>query len=133
MNLLGHIAEFYDLFRSSLVEVEQSDRLELPEDHICHRGTSKSTERMLQSIGFDIVNTETNSFQVRFTNGSSLHSFWFCSGMGINRSRRRTPQIFETLGRNLNKVAADRGELALTIPIVCIEARKSDNMEVEAY
>ena len=31
---------------------------------------------------------------------------------------------FETLDRNLNIVSSERGELALTIPMACVEARK---------
>ena len=48
-NLAGHMAEFYDVFRSTLVQLGQSDRLVTLEGHICHRGTVDSVARMLSS------------------------------------------------------------------------------------
>jgi hypothetical protein len=66
---------------------------------------------------------------VRFADGTSLlrHSFirlGFVPGWKSVAPADALQETFETFERNLNAVAARRGEIALTIPMVCIEARK---------
>ena len=128
-NLAGHMAEFYEVFRTTLIELGQSDRLVALEDHINHRGTVESVVGMIREPGFEIVNTETDSFRLRFADGSTLlrHFFirlGFIQGWASVISADALQETFETLESNLNMFAADRGELALSIPMACIEARK---------
>jgi hypothetical protein len=66
---------------------------------------------------------------MRFANGASLlrHYFirlGFIQGWKSVASPDSVEATFETLERNLNTLAAERGELALTIPMACVEARK---------
>jgi arsenite methyltransferase len=70
---------------------------------------------------------ETRSFRMRFADGSSLlrHHFirlGFVPGWVSVASPGRLEKTFDALERNLNEVAAQRGELALTIPMLCAEA-----------
>ena len=64
---------------------------------------------------------------MRFADGSSLlrHHFirmGFVPGWISVASPDRIEPTFEALERNLNAFAARRGELALTIPMLCAEA-----------
>ena len=129
-NLVGHMAEFYDVFRDTLIELEQSDRLVALEDHIRHRGTVESVGSTLRRAGFAVVRAETDSFRMRFADGSSMlrHQFirlGFMQDWVSIVAADRLQSTFETLEHNLNLLAAERGELALTVPLACIEARKT--------
>lgn len=128
-NLTGHMAELYDVFRETLIELGQTDRLPALESHIRHRGTVDSVGGLLRNAGFAVSGMETRSFRMRFADGSSLlrHHFirmGFVPGwISVARPDRLEP-TFEALERNLNAVAARRGELALTIPMLCAEATR---------
>ena len=67
---------------------------------------------------------------MRFADGSSLlrHYFIRLGFVPAWKSIAAADMLqttFETLERNLNAVAAERGELAVTIPMAYIEARKT--------
>ena len=128
-NLCGHMAEFYEVFHATLIETGQNDRLAVLEDHVQHRGTIDSVSSMLDKAGFSVEDAETNSFQMRFADGSSLlrHYFirlGFVQGWKSIVTGDLQQTTFEALVRNLNIVASERGELALTIPMAYFEARK---------
>ena len=128
-NLVGHMSEFYEVYRATLIELGHIDRLAALDAHINHRGTVDSVSRTLYDAGFEVLHIETRSFRMRFANGSSLlgHYFirlGFVQGWKSVAAPDAVEATFEALERNLNTVAAERGELVLTIPMVCIEARK---------
>jgi len=82
--------------------------------------------------GFDGITTTEKSFQMRFADGSALlrHYFirlGFLEGWMKVVPPERVDETFLALERNLNKAAAVHGELALTIPMACVEARKPAN------
>lgn len=128
-NLVGHMSEFYDVYRATLIELGQIDRLAALDAHINHRGTVESLSRIIRDAGFEVLHIDNESLRMRFANGSSLlrHYFirlGFVQGWKAVAAPDSVEATFETLERNLNTVAAERGELALTIPMACIEARK---------
>ena len=128
-NLTGHMTELYDVFRETLLELGQTDRLPALESHVRHRGTVDSVGSLLRNAGFAVSAMETRSFRMRFADGSSLlrHHFirmGFVPGWISVASPDRVEQTFEALERNLNAFAAGRGELALTIPMLCAEATR---------
>lgn len=128
-NLTGHMAEFYEVFRDTLIELGQSDRLVTLDSHVRHRGTVDSVAAMLRKANFAVMDIESGSFRMRFADGLSLLRHYFIRlGFVQEWATIVTADVlqstFETLERNLNTVAAQRGELALTIPMACIEARK---------
>jgi arsenite methyltransferase len=119
----------YDVYRATLIEMGHLDRLAALEAHINHRGTVDSVSRTILDAGFEVLHIDTQSFRMRFANGSSLlrHYFirlGFIQGWKSVAAPDYVEAIFETLERNLNTLAAERGELALTIPMACVEARK---------
>lgn len=130
-NLIGHMAEFYDVFRATLIELGQHDRLDLLDTHIRHRGTTESVAALLTAAGFTVRAIDTDSFRMRFADGTSLlHHFFIRLGFLPAWKSVAAPdaidKTFELLEHNLNTLAAQRGELALTIPLACIEAGRAD-------
>jgi ubiquinone/menaquinone biosynthesis C-methylase UbiE len=128
-NLVGHMAEFYDAFRSVLMELGFSDRLGLLDAHINHRATVDSVKTLLERAGFEFVEAKTWSFQERFADGSALLRHHFIRSGFIPGWRSVAPpeavqETFATLERRLNTIAADCGELSLTVPAACIQACK---------
>lgn len=128
-NLVGHMQEFYEVYHGALVEQGQHNRLPSLDAHIGHRGTIESVEGLLQSVGFEPVETARSSFRMRFADGSALlHHFFirlgFMGGWKSVAAAESPYKTFEALERKLNALAAERGELALTVPMACFVARK---------
>lgn len=128
-NLLGHMSEFYDAYRSVLLELCLTDRLAALDAHINHRATVDSVRTLLERQGFQFVNAVTRSFRERFVDGSALlrHYFirlGFVPGWKAVAPEGAVEATFAELEHRLNAIAAERGELSLTIPAACIQARK---------
>src|SRR5262249_4747163 len=131
-NLVGHMNEFYEIYRATLVELGRRDRLDAFEAHVAHRATIDSVGKMLRNSGFDVLEIPSDFFRMRFADGPSLlrHSFvrlGFVPGWKSVAPADELEKTFEALERNLNAWAMDMGELPLTIPIACVEARKSES------
>ena len=128
-NLVGHMQEFYDVYGAVLGELGLADRIPALDAHVGHRATLESLERMLTGAGFTVYEAATDTMTMRFADGSALLRHHFIR-LGFLPAWRAivTPELeartFETLERRLNEVAAARGELALTIPMACVEARR---------
>ena len=128
-NLVGHMAEFYDVYRGVLAELGFTDRLAVLDAHISRRATINSARALLERAGFQFVDAVTRSFRERFVDGSALlrHYFirlGFVPGWKAVAPEGAVEATFAALERCLNTVAAERGELSLTVPAACIQARK---------
>jgi arsenite methyltransferase len=133
-NLVGHMAEFYDVYRAVLIELGHGDRLAALETHVNHRGTVDSVAALVRSAGFEVADVVTTSFRMRFADGSSLlrHHFirlGFVQGWKSVARADALQATFATLEQRLNAVARERGELALTIPVACFEGRKASGAD----
>ena len=128
-NLVGHMAEFYDAYRDVLERLGRTDRLVVLDGHISGRATVASVKTLLESAGFTFVEAITRSFQERFVDGSALlrHHFirlGFVPGWKAVAPEGAAESTFAALECRLNAIAAERGELSLTIPVACIQAYK---------
>ena len=128
-NLVGHMVEFYDVFRAVLRELGQQDRIVLLDRHIEGRGTVESVASRLEAAGFETVETTVDSFRMRFADGSSFlrHYFIRLGFMSAWKSIVAPEAIEETFGmleQKLNAQADQQGELALTIPTACFDVRR---------
>jgi len=128
-NLVGHMSEFYEAYRSVLSERGFTDRLAVLDAHIHHRATVDSTRSLLERAGFESVEAVIWSFRERFVDGSALlnHHFirlGFVPAWKSIAPERAIVATFQALERHLNSIAAQQGELSLTIPCACMSARK---------
>ncbi len=128
-NLAGHMSEFYEAYRSVLVELGFDGQLAALEAHISRRATVASLRTMLERAGFEFVEAATRSYRERFVDGSSLlrHHFirlGFVPGWKSIAPEGSVETTFAALEQRLNRLAAEHGELSLTIPAACIQARK---------
>ncbi len=126
-NLVGHMVEFYDTYRDTLVALGHTDRLRSLDNEINHRATTASTVASLQRAGFEVTDTTTDSFTMRYVDGTSLLRHYFV-GLGFSGGWRSVvdppdvPTVFAELEQRLNDRAQAQGSLDLTIPMVCCTA-----------
>jgi len=128
-NLSGHMHEFYEVLRATLIELGQDDRLTALDLHIAHRGTFESVSERVATAGFTLHDPVRGGFRTRFADGTALlrHAFIRMGFVPAWKSIFRDGTSESSMARleaNLNEVARRRGELALTIPLACIEGRK---------
>lgn len=128
-NLVGHMGEFYDVYRDTLVALGRSDRLPALDAEITHRATIESTTTQLQRVGFDVTDTTTDTLRMRYADGTSLlqHYFirlGFLPGWKRVVDRPDVPIVFAELERRLNERARMHGSLDLTVPMACFTARR---------
>jgi len=126
-NLVGHMQEFYDVYRAVLEELGLHDRLPALDAHVAHRATVASTRALLEGAGFTVRDTVTGAFRMRFANGTALLThrfigFGFLPAWRVIASPADEARVLARLEARLNTVAAAAGELLLTIPMALVEA-----------
>lgn len=128
-NIRGHMAEFYDVFRSILTDFRNVEYLERLEANEAHRGTLESTRQLLEDADFKIHKVVEDQLFLRYVDGSALLRH-FLTRVGFLPSWRNVvdPQdeveIFTELENRLNQIAADSGELKLTVPMLYVEGER---------
>src|SRR5262249_41759602 len=76
-NLVGHMQEFYDVYRATLLELGFAERLAALDAHINHRATLASVTAQLTRTGFLLLAVTTDASRMRFADGWSFlrHAF----------------------------------------------------------
>lgn len=128
-NVVGHMGEFYREFLNVIIECGLSECLAAFDAHVSHRQTVQSISGMLTSAGFEIADVVTDSFRMRYADGSSFlrHYFMrlgFMPAWKVILPEDAVESAFISLESRLNQVASEQGELSITIPMACIEAAK---------
>ncbi len=128
-NLRGHMAELYDELRATLVDLGLESRLPVLEAHVDHRASIDSLRALLAAAGFEVTTVNTANHSERYADGSALLGHRL-SRIGFLPAWRAIPlpadveRVFEVLAARLNARAREHGELRLTVPMACVEARK---------
>ena len=130
-NLVGHMQEFYDVYRNTLIELDMGHALQSLDAHIDHRATPQSVTALLTDAGFTDVTIARDSFHMRYADGSAFLRHAFIRLGFMPAWKQVVPpdaltRTFAALERNLNEVARKQGELSLTIPMAYVQARKVD-------
>jgi arsenite methyltransferase len=128
-NLVGHMRELYEVYAATLREVGAADRLPDLEEHVQRRASPESLRRQLEGARFEVTAVETGSFRLRFADGASLLRHHFIRLGFVPAWKEVAPpgaveRTFVELERRLDALAGEHGELALTVPIACVEARR---------
>ena len=128
-NLRGHMRTFYDVYESTLRQLGNEDHVAALHDHIRHRITLEGLLDLLTAGGFALRKADQASISLRFLDGSSLlrHAFVrlaFLDAWRAVMGPSLEARVFSQLESNLNRVARERGELVLEIPIAYVETEK---------
>ncbi|MEY2470558.1 MAG: arsenite methyltransferase [Actinomycetota bacterium] len=128
-NFSGHMAEFYGVFRDVLHGVGLSESVSALDDHVAHRGTYDGLVTMLTDADFAVVDHHAETFRLRYADGSAFLRHWFIRTAFMPGWRAVLPpgrvgDVFLALEGRLNELAAHDGELAVTVPVDYIGARR---------
>lgn len=128
-NLVGHMAEFYEVFDEVLRATGQAAQLPALQAHMAHRATPAGVQQLLEDAGFEVTEQAESSFRLRYADGSALlrHFFirlGFLPAWKALASPGREAETFAALEQALNERAARLGELALTVPMAGFVARR---------
>jgi arsenite methyltransferase len=121
------MAELYEAFAAVLTARGRSEPVEALRRHVAHRGTAASIGERLGRTSLRLTRVVERDFVLRFADGSALFCHYFIR-LGFLDGWRAvvTPEtereVFEALEAALNRLAGERGELALTVPLAYIEA-----------
>ncbi len=118
-NLTGHMAEFYEVFRSCVPE----SLLAAVNAQEAHRGTRASIERLLTSAGFTLTKVVEDAFHLHFADGTAMlrHPLvgFFADGW---RAVTDDAEIWRNVEATLN---ATTGPLRFRIPMLYVEGVKA--------
>jgi arsenite methyltransferase len=128
-NLVGHMGEFYDLFRQTLHKMGLQQIVPRLETHIAHRATIDGTKTALRDAGFSFDEVKTTTVSLAYADGSAMlrHSFVRAAFLPAWIEVLKdcdVPAIFQQLEKELNKRAEELGELFLRVPLAYFEAHK---------
>jgi arsenite methyltransferase len=125
-NLQGHMQEFYEVFHQILDSYGDDEARSNLKQHVAHRPTVASVHDLLESAGFSVSRVVERAGRMRFANGSALLNHHFIKLGFLDAWKKVLPgrerEIFLSLQRKLDEVAAKAGGLILTIPMAYIEA-----------
>jgi arsenite methyltransferase len=128
-NLYGHWKEFYQIFYSTLKQIDKEHLIPLLKRDEEHRGTLQSVSRLFTDNGFSVLKHVEESFDMHFVDGSSFlnHYFvklgWLTTWMSLF-PKEELHDIFSALENNLNVYAQKNGGLRLTVPMAFMEGAK---------
>lgn len=128
-NVVGHMAEFYEVFRTVLTEHGDPAALERLADNLAHRGTPGSHAALLEAAGFRVRRMVEGRFDFRYADGTALLRAWFIrlgfmGGWLAIVDPQAQADVFRAVERRLNAQAALLGELRLTVPMLYLEAER---------
>lgn len=129
-NLPETMSEFYDVFLKILTQNNRENDEERMMEHIySKRKPVQYYKALLKDIGFNIKNIIEDKFVYRFANGTAMLNYFFIRLCFIDSWKdivkvSETEDVFEELENQLNQIAADNGELVITVPYACIECNK---------
>ena len=128
-NLYGHMVEFYTVYADTLFELGHPELRAALEAQAAHRTTIPALRVLLASAGFYARRVDEQAYILRYVDGSAFLNYAFTQQAFMEGWLSILPseleaEVFTCLEANLNRVAAARGELALTIPMAYVEAER---------
>jgi len=133
-NPVGHMAEFYEFFKTSLRALQLEKYIEGLDKHIAHRKPVEAICKELRQSGFGIARTIDDSFTWRFLDGTAfLNTFHIVYGF-LPGWKEIVPtelhvRVFGEIEKRINQFAQSVGEFRVTVPMHYIEAEKPLDMQ----
>jgi ubiquinone/menaquinone biosynthesis C-methylase UbiE len=129
-NLQGTMLEFFELYHAVLNDLGLVDLSQNVERMLTMQPTMEAVEALLERVGFTVDQTISDHFALEFPDGSTFLRSPLV-GMGFLKGWRNLVSdaalrqiIFNEIERRLNARAAAWGRLDLTVPMLCLTARR---------
>jgi SAM-dependent methyltransferase len=129
-NLPGSLAEFYAVYDAVLAEDGREEARRALAAHIDHKRKPVAwTVAALERAGFAVERVVEDTFRLRFADAAAFfgHSLvrvaFLRPWLEVLEPQGRGP-VFADIGRRLDAHARTAGELTMTIPLACVEARR---------
>ncbi len=129
-NLQGTMLEFFELYQAVFNDLGLVDLSQDVEHMMRMQPTTEAVETLLERAGFTVDQTISDHFALEFPDGSAFLRSPLV-GMGFLKSWRSLvgdaalrQVIFNEIERRLNARAAAWGRLDLTVPMLCLTARR---------
>ncbi len=128
-NVKGHMREFYAVFREVLTGRGLTAGVERLARHEAHRGTRDALCADIEAAGFGVTRVIEEEWSLRFLDGAALFRHvliraGFLDGWREVAGESAAAAVFAELEARLDRVAAARGELRLTVPILYVEGKR---------
>jgi arsenite methyltransferase len=129
-NLPATMEEFYGCFKDTLLDLGFAECLPTVDAHIYQkRKPLEETRRIISDSGFEVVAEKRREFIMRFLDGTAMLNAFLIRLAFLPSWKALVPEeeqdrVLQEVEADLNRLAAERGELALTIPFVCLDCRK---------
>jgi arsenite methyltransferase len=130
MNLPYTMIEFYDIFEETLHQMGLSEEISRMHRHISDkRKPVDYLQNLIIDAGFTIRTTDVDGFRLRYSDGTAFlnHSFIKTAFMDSWKAflpEEKAGTVFAAIEQSLNQVAAERGELVMSVPFVCFNCSK---------
>lgn len=125
-NLTGTFDEFYAVFNEVLKQTNNTEALELLQQHIATRATIQSTQNLFIKEGFKADEAVEKSCTMSYANGSAFLNDYFIVMAFLPSWKeivapQKQQETFNLLESKLNKIAAQENGLKLTVPYVVLQ------------
>jgi arsenite methyltransferase len=129
-NLQGTMLEFFEVYQAVLNDLGLVNLSQNVERMLGMQPTIEAVEGLLERVGFTVDQTISDHFALEFPDGSTFLRSPLV-GMGFLKSWRNLVSdlalrqvIFNEIERRLNARAGAWGRLDLTVPMLCLMARR---------
>jgi len=131
MNLPSTMMEFYDVYEAVLGDFHMMDEITKMKAHIHEKRKPLDEMRIhLRDAKFGIEREIFSEFSYRFPDGTAMFRYhlireFFLPSWTTILPADKVREIFSEIERRLNQISAERGELKLTVPFVCMDCRRA--------
>ncbi|MFC1569147.1 class I SAM-dependent methyltransferase [bacterium] len=128
-NLEETMIEFYSVLRQVLHDHQLSESISKMEAHIYEkRKPLDEMQSMIQEAGFLIKHISSESFQLRYLDGTAMLNHYFIKFWFLENWKKIVPEenleiVFEEVETRLNALAQQQDGLQLSIPFVTMDCR----------
>ncbi|MCX6306543.1 MAG: methyltransferase domain-containing protein [Bacteroidetes bacterium] len=135
MNLPHTMTEFYDVFEEILQSMGMQDEIAAMHAHINEkRKPVDFLKALILDAGFDIKTINVDGFKMKYSDGSAFLNHHLVRVAFMEPWKALLPAsmagpVFNTIEQRLNQIAAEKGELAMSVPYVCFDCMKPKSLK----
>jgi len=130
MNLPHTMIEFYEVFEETLLEFGLKEEIVKMNDHITEkRKPVEFMKELILGAGFSINTINVDGFRMKYCDGSAFLNHYFIRKAFKGTWEALLPEeriapLFQIIEQKLNALAAEKGELVISVPFVCFDCSK---------